>query len=115
MTWFKPAAWGVVAGALATLIIGFTWGGWMTAVSAERMVADRSSASVTAALVPVCVEKAKLDPDRGKKLGMLKGLTSPWEQREAVVKDGWATVAGGEANPDVAEACAAQLVKVTWQ
>jgi hypothetical protein len=29
-----------------------------------------------------------------------------------VVKDGWASVGAGEANRDVAEACASQLVKV---
>jgi len=28
------------------------------------------------------------------------------------MKDGWASVGGGEGNRDVAEACAAQLVKV---
>ena len=28
LPWFKPAAWGVVVGAVATMIIGFSWLGW---------------------------------------------------------------------------------------
>ena len=26
--WFKPAAWGVVVGAVGSLFIGFSWLGW---------------------------------------------------------------------------------------
>jgi hypothetical protein len=111
-SWIKPGAWGVVVGSIVTMIVGFSWGGWSTSSSADRVAMDRSNAAVTAALVPVCLEKSKVDPARTKKLGALKALTSTYEQRDAVLKDGWATVGESEGNRDVAEACAAQLVKV---
>ncbi len=44
--------------------------------------------------------------------GSLRLLTSSWDQRDAAVEDGWASVGAGEPNGDVAEACASQLLKV---
>lgn len=111
-TWFKPAAWGVVLGSILTMIVGFGWGGWATTGTADRIALERTAAAVTAALVPVCLEKSKADPAASKKLNALKAMTSSYEQRDAVAQDGWASVGGGEANRDVAEACASVLVKV---
>ena len=111
-SWLKPGAWGVVLGSIVTMILGFGWGGWATTGTVDRMAVERTSAAVTAALLPVCIEKSKADPGGAKKLAKLKALTSSYEQRDAVAQDGWATVGGGEVNRDVAEACAAQLVKV---
>lgn len=112
-TWLKPGAWGFVVGSIITMIIGFNWGGWSTGGTADRVAMERSTAAVTAALVPVCLEKSKADPARTNKLGALKALTSSYEQRDAVLKDGWATVGETEGNGDVAEACASKLLKVT--
>ena len=112
MTKFKPIAWGFVIGSIFTMIVGFDCGGWTTGSTTDRIAMERSATAVTAALVPVCLEKSKSDPAAAKKLGELKALTSSYDQRDAVVKDGWATVGGGEANRDVAEACASQLTKV---
>ena len=110
MSSFKPGVWGFVIGSIFTMIVGFSWGGWMTGGGSDRIAMERSQAAVTAALVPVCLEKSKADPGHAKKLGALKALTSSYDQRDAVVKDGWATVGAGEANRDVAEVCATQLV-----
>lgn len=110
--WIKPGAWGVVVGGLFTMIVGFSWGGWTTSGTTDRIAIERSTVAVTAALVPVCLEKSKADPAVVKKVGALRALTSSYEQRNAVVKDGWASVGGGEANSNVAEACAAELLKV---
>jgi hypothetical protein len=111
MTWFKQCAWSFVIGSLVTMIVGFGWGGWMTGSGADRRAMERSQAAVTAALVPVCVEKSKADPGSAKKLGALKALTSAFDQRDAVLKDGWATIGVGEGNRDVAELCVTQLLK----
>ena len=112
MTMVKPVAWGFVIGSIVTMIVGFNWGGWTTGSTTDRIAMERSTAAVTAALVPVCLEKSKADPAAIKKIVALKALTSSYDQRDAVVKDGWATIGAGEANRDVAEACASQLVKV---
>src|SRR3954447_3276556 len=36
-SWTKPAVWGVVGGGLATAIVGFSYLGWSTAATADRM------------------------------------------------------------------------------
>jgi hypothetical protein len=111
-TWIKPGAWGIVVGSVLTMILGFSWGGWTTNSTANRLASDKSTAAVTAALVPVCLEKSKADPAVVKKMGALRALTSSYDQRDLVLKDGWATIGGGEGNRDVAEACVTELLKV---
>jgi hypothetical protein len=109
---FKLGAWGFVVGSIVTMIVGFSWGGWRTGGGADRLAMERSTAAVTAALLPVCLEKSKTDPAGAKKLVALKALSSSYDQRDAVVQGGWATFGSSEANRDVAEACAAELLKV---
>lgn len=108
----KPGVWGLVIGSIATMILGFGWGGWTTSSTADRMAMDRASTAVTAALVPVCLDKSKADPAVAKKLVALRAMTSTYDQRDAVLEGGWATIGKGEANRDVAEACASELLKV---
>jgi hypothetical protein len=110
--WIKPGVWGFVGGSVVTMIVGFAWGGWTTGGTAERMAMERADAAVTAALVPVCLEKSKADPAVATKVGALKALNTTYERRDAVLKDGWASIAGGEPNGEVAEACAIELLRV---
>jgi hypothetical protein len=111
-TMIKPAAWGVVIGSVLTMIVGFSWGGWTTSGTANRLAMNQATTAVTAALVPFCLEKSKTDPSGAKKLGELRALTTSWDQREAVLAGGWATFGTGEGNREVAEACASELLKV---
>ena len=108
----KPALWGAVGGAIAAMIIGFAWGGWVTGGSAERMAASQSSLAAIEALVPVCVAMSASDPAGRAKLQELAALKSSWERREFVMKTGWATIANAkEPNGRVAEACAEVIAK----
>ena len=110
--WIKPAVWSAVAGSVATMIIGFGWGGWTTSSTSARLAKVQADSAVTAALVPLCIAKSKTDAAALKKMGELRALSSSYEQSDFVTKTGWATVPGSEeANRDVAEACAAALLK----
>ena len=110
--WIKPVLWGAVAGSVATMIIGFGWGGWTTSGTSARLAKVQADTAVTTALVPLCIAKSKADGSALKKMGELKALSSSYDQRDFVTKTGWATVPGSEeANRDVAEACAAALLK----
>jgi hypothetical protein len=110
--WLKPGIWGAVIGSILTMIVGFSWGGWTTSSTAHQVAARQSDAAVTAALVPICLARVKADVASATKLGELKAFTASYEQTEFVMKTGWATFAGKEdPNRDVAEACAAQLLK----
>ena len=111
-TWVKPGVTGAIVGAIATMIIGFSQGGWYSGGSAERLAQQRSDVAVIDALVPICVSQSKLDPDTAVKLGQLVAMKSSYEQRDFVIKTGWATMpAANEPNRDVASKCADVLVK----
>ena len=68
----KEALWGAVGGAIAAMIVGFGWGGWVTGGTAGRMAATQSSTAVVEALVPVCVAQSVNDPAGPAKLEQLK-------------------------------------------
>jgi alpha/beta superfamily hydrolase len=110
----KPAFWGVVGGAVAMAIVGFTWGGWVTGSKAESTATQRASTAVVSALAPVCVEKFKSAGDVPANLAALKKADS-WSQGDFVEKGGWAAMPG--TNPPeqvaaVAKACAVLLATV---
>lgn len=110
--WIKPGFWGVVVGSVLTMIVGFSWGGWVTGGTARQEATRQADAAVTSALVPICLAEEKADAARVKKLGELKAITSSWEQTEFVMKTGWATFPGQpDPNRAVAEACASALLK----
>lgn len=110
--WIKPVLWGAVAGSVVTMIVGFSYGGWTTSSTSARLAKVQADTAVTTALVPICVAKSKADGATTKKMGELRALASSYDQRDFVTKAGWATVPGAEdANSDVAEACAAALLK----
>jgi len=107
----KPALWGAVGGAIASAVIGFSWGGWVTGGTAEADATQRANAAVIAALAPVCVERFQRAADAAGNLAALKKVDS-WSQGDFIEKGGWATVSGSKA-PDqlsaVAKACASLL------
>ncbi len=53
----KPALWGAAGGAILLAIVGFTWGGWMTTSSANKLADQRADTAVVAILTPICVDK----------------------------------------------------------
>jgi hypothetical protein len=97
--------WFTVAAVVATLVVGFTWGGWMTRGSAQAAAND----AVVHRLASICVATAREDPARTAKLQALRDSGS-WDRADYVRKQGWATMPG-DTDPDrgVAEACAGQL------
>jgi hypothetical protein len=111
-SWLKPAAWGVVCGAVATMIIGFSWGGWTTGGTAERMAAERSNSTLVVALTPSCVANFMRQAGGTAKLAEFKKIDSSWEQRQFIEKGGWATPEGvKEPNSGLATSCAEALLK----
>lgn len=107
----KPALYGAAVGAIAVAVVGFSWGGWMTGGSAERMAAERSRHEVVAALVPICIQQSNQDPQVAETLAQLKE-TSRYQRDEMLMKAGWATMPGSnDPNRAVASACMEQLAR----
>jgi hypothetical protein len=101
-----PTLWGMAGGAVALAIIGFTWGGWVTGGSAQKMAENSASSAVVAALAPICLVQFQQKPDSAVQLVALKKISS-YDQSSFVEKAGWATMPGSTApSPGVARACA---------
>ena len=107
--WLKPGLIGVGVGAVALAITGFTWGGWVTGGKAEVMAANLAKAEVIAALVPICIEQSKQDPQVLATLTLLKDTVS-YKRSDMLMEAGWATMPGStDPNSNVARACMDQL------
>lgn len=106
----KPALWGAACGAAALALLGFTWGGWMTASSAATLASQRASAAVVTALAPICADNFRRDQDTTARLADLKKVSS-WEQAGFIEKGGWAKMPGIEtADTTMTRACAALIL-----
>ena len=100
---------GAVAGFLATVVIGFGWGGWTLGSTAMKMANQSANSAVVTALAPICVDKFQHAADAKATLVELKTIDS-WKQDTFVEKGGWATFPGSESpNRNVAEVCARML------
>ena len=103
--WLKPGIFGVVIGAAALPIAGFSWGGWVTSGTAEKMASERARLEVVAALVPICVEQSSQDPQVVDTLAQLKD-TSSYKRSDLLKETGWATMPGSsDPDRDVVRAC----------
>jgi len=100
---------GAAAGAVATLVIGFTWGGWVTGGTAREKAQKDVSTALVSALSPICVDKFQHSAEAVSNLIEFKKVSS-WQQGSFIEKGGWATMPGSEpANVAVAQACATML------
>ena len=77
---------GAVVGAVATMFVGFYWGGWSLGSSADKMAKDRSELAVVAALAPICAEKFRAMPDADAKRVALSKVDS-WKRRDEFPKE----------------------------
>ena len=103
---------GIAIGALASMVIGFYWGGWVTGGTADKLAAEQSKAAVLAALTPICVEKFLQNSEAKTNLADLQKISSNWEQGRYLEKGGWATPPGAtSAGYQLARSCAEKLIQ----
>jgi hypothetical protein len=101
--------WSCAGCIVATVIVGFTWGGWVTGGSARDMAeaaAEQAQAQVAAA---VCVDQFMAAADARPQLASLKENTSSWRQENFIEDGGWAVIADQEYD-GAAELCAERLI-----
>jgi hypothetical protein len=105
----KPAAWGLIGGAIAAIIIGFVWGGWVTGGTAEKMQAVSAESAIVQAFTPLCVAKAEQQPE---KFAALKEKSSYGSSRgNFVIEAGWVDNVSEKYRPEVAKACAQTVIE----
>jgi hypothetical protein len=104
---------GIAIGAVASMVVGFSWGGWMTGGTAIKLADERANNAVLAALTPICVEKFLQNSDAKANLAVLQKISSNWEQGDYLQKGGWATRPGAASSDyQLARACADKLVQI---
>ncbi|MCB0182825.1 MAG: hypothetical protein KDE31_01090 [Caldilineaceae bacterium] len=108
-------AWLCLAMIVATMIVGFTWGGWVTAATSQQTAKVVANDAVVQRLSAICVAQFQQDADKETKLAEFQAATS-YEQRNYVRDQGWATMPGEEeSDTKVATACAKALAQVTTE
>jgi len=95
---------GIAFGAVATMTIGFIWGGWMTEESARIMRAAAENSGRMSVLVPLCV--AQFTATDG---AMARFKTSSVYVRENLVSEVVKNVASTKMDYPLAKACASSI------
>jgi hypothetical protein len=100
---------GAVVGAVATIVVGFSWGGWSLGSTADKMAREQSKLAVVAALAPACAEKFRAQPDAAAKTIALSKVDA-WNRTKDFPKE-FVTLPG-ETYPNSAlvDACYALLM-----
>jgi RNA 3'-terminal phosphate cyclase len=87
--------WACAGSVILAIVVGFSWGGWMTGGSAQVM-ADKAAAQARQELAAVvCVDRFMAAPDAGVQLTALQKMTSSYTQAQFVQDGGWAIMAVG--------------------
>lgn len=107
--WF----WSCVACVVATLVIGFGWGGWVTGGTAAKMSADAADGGRAQLAAADCISRFQKGPDAVAQLAALK-KTDSYERGDLIQKDGWATMPGSK-DPvaGAADLCAQALMNTS--
>ena len=103
----SPAIWGMVFGGVATMVIGFSWGGWITNGTVGQLEEASAKAAVIQELTPICVAKGEPQLD---KLAELKALGS-WKRNDFVADSGWVDNVSEKYRSEVAGVCASTLIE----
>ena len=100
-----------VGAVVVTLIVGFTWGGWVTGGTAQAMVKESTDQAMADRLGKICVAQAQQSADIQAQLEELKKVAS-YNRAKSVMEKPWAVMPGEEAaDRAVANACASALMK----
>lgn len=102
--------WACAGTAVATMVIGFAWGGWVTGATSRELASSAATMARSQLATDICVERFQAASDSASRQGELQALTSAAARRQFIEAGGWATMPG-ETRPDRrgAEACAVAL------
>jgi hypothetical protein len=84
--------WACAGSVIAAIIIGFSWGGWVTGGSAREMAEESAAQARQELAAVVCVDRFMAAPDAGDQLTALKEIPSSRAQGKFVEDGGWAII-----------------------
>ncbi len=91
----KRVLQGAALGGVATLTVGFGWGGWMLGSTAKTLADSTATSNVAAATAPICVDHFQRSADDAMNLTALR-KTNSWQQAAYVEKGGWVVMPGSK-------------------
>jgi hypothetical protein len=99
--------WSCVAVSVLTMVVGFTWGGWITGGTAQEMTQEaRRNLAAT-----FCVNRFMADSDAAAQHVSFMEI-SDWQRDEFIEKGGWAKMPTLERPlAGIADLCADKLAK----
>lgn len=103
--------WSCLGTAVLTMVVGFTWGGWVTGGSAEQRAEEAAEQAVAQLAADVCYDRFMEAADARSNLQALKKESE--YQRDGFIEDGgWTTLANREDPVDgAADLCADRLAE----
>ncbi|MBX5180289.1 hypothetical protein HJB77_29245 [Rhizobium lentis] len=102
--------WACVATAVATIVVGFNLGGWVTGGSSLQAATAAGKTARGELASAICVERFKAAPDAIGKLVEFKALSDSYKKRQFIEAGGWASMPGQTSvDSDIAESCSAAL------
>jgi hypothetical protein len=102
--------WSCAAAAVATIIVGFGWGGWVTGGTSRTMATTAAQEARGELASAICVERFMAQPDSAARVVEFKAIPDSYKKRQFVEAGGWATMPGQTtADKRGAERCAAAL------
>jgi hypothetical protein len=104
--WF----WSSTGCIVATIVVGFAWGGWVTGGTATRMANDAADGARAQLAAMTCVARFNHGPDAVAQLAALKKASS-YQRSDMIEKSGWVTMPGS-ADPvaGAADVCVQKLM-----
>ena len=95
---------------VATIVVGFAWGGWVTGGTATRMASDAADGARAQLAATVCVAAFNRGPDAVAQLAALKKASS-YQRGDMIVKGGWVTIPGSvDPVAGAADICVEKLI-----
>ena len=102
--------WACAVTIVATMIIGFSGGGWVTGGTSRSMATTAGDVARGELASAICVDRFNAAPDAAAKRVEFKALTDSYKKRQFIETGGWATMPG-KTSPDRlgVESCAVAL------
>jgi hypothetical protein len=86
--------WSCAATAIATVVIGFSWGGWVTGSTAREMAEASAQDAHRELAAAVCADRFANAPEARAHLAELKEITSSYQRSKYIEDGGWAIMPG---------------------
>ena len=105
---------GAAVGAIATMIIGFSWGGWTLGSTAKKLATDETRSAIVTVAAPACAEHFANKANDEKWAEYQKVDT--WRRDTYIKEAGYATMTGlandYSTSSAIADACVKALNKL---